>query len=85
MSNKRDDSVGEEASALGQRAKGAVKDAVGAVTGDRSLEREGERENATAARGKRRIMYSMSPMASAGPRSVAQQPAPAEPLPAGGW
>lgn len=46
MSNKRDDSVGEEASALGQRAKGAVKDAVGAVTGNRSLEREGERENA---------------------------------------
>lgn len=47
MSNKRDDSLGEEASALGQRAKGAVKDAAGAVTGNRSLEREGERENAT--------------------------------------
>lgn len=46
MSNKRDDSVGEEVSAFGQRAKGAVKDAVGAVTGDSSLEREGERENA---------------------------------------
>lgn len=46
INDRRDDSVGEEASALGQRAKGAVKDAVGAVTGDRSLEREGERENA---------------------------------------
>ena len=46
MSRKKDDSVSEEVSALGQRAKGAVKDAAGAVTGDRSLEREGERENA---------------------------------------
>ena len=41
-----DDSVAEEASAFGQRVKGATKDAVGAVTGNRSLEREGERENA---------------------------------------
>jgi uncharacterized protein YjbJ (UPF0337 family) len=41
-----DDTVAEEASALGQRVKGAAKDAVGAVTGNRSLEREGERENA---------------------------------------
>ena len=46
-SNKRDDSVGEEASAFGERAKGAVKDAAGAVTGNRSLEREGEMENAS--------------------------------------
>ncbi len=38
-------SFAEEASALGQRAKGAVKDATGAVTGNQSLEREGEREN----------------------------------------
>lgn len=36
----------EEASAIGQRAKGAVKDATGAVTGNERLEREGERENA---------------------------------------
>jgi uncharacterized protein YjbJ (UPF0337 family) len=43
---KSDDTVGEEISAFGQRAKGAVKDAAGAVTGNRSLEREGERENA---------------------------------------
>ena len=39
-------SVAEEASALGQRAKGAVKDSFGAATGNESLEREGERENA---------------------------------------
>jgi hypothetical protein len=33
-------------SALGQRVKGAAKDGIGAVTGNASLEREGERENA---------------------------------------
>jgi len=43
---KSDDTVGEEVSAFGERAKGATKDAVGAVTGNKSLEREGERENA---------------------------------------
>jgi uncharacterized protein YjbJ (UPF0337 family) len=42
----KDDSAAEEASAFGERVKGATKDAVGAVTGNRSLEREGERENA---------------------------------------
>ena len=46
IDTKRPDSVSEEASAFGQRAKGAVKDAVGATTGNESLEREGERENA---------------------------------------
>lgn len=47
MSNQyKDDSVAEEVSATGERAKGAVKDGVGAVTGNRSLERQGERENA---------------------------------------
>ena len=47
MANRRnDDSVAEEVSAFGERAKGAVKDAAGAMTGDRRLEREGERENA---------------------------------------
>ena len=46
MVDRRDDSVGEEVSAFGQRVKGAAKDATGAVTGDRSLEREGEMENA---------------------------------------
>ena len=42
----KDDSVAEEVSAVGERVKGATKNAVGAVTGDRALEREGERENA---------------------------------------
>lgn len=44
--SQQDDTLLEEGSALGQRVKGAVKDAAGAVTGNRSLEREGERENA---------------------------------------
>ncbi|HEY0079700.1 MAG TPA: CsbD family protein [Pyrinomonadaceae bacterium] len=44
--DKRDSGLTEEASAFGQRMKGAAKDATGAVIGDRSLEREGERENA---------------------------------------
>lgn len=43
---KKDDRVAEETSAFGQRVKGAVKDATGAMTGNRELEREGERENA---------------------------------------
>jgi uncharacterized protein YjbJ (UPF0337 family) len=43
---RRDDSLGEEASALGERAKGAAKDAYGSVTGNRDLEREGELQNA---------------------------------------
>ena len=45
MSNQ-DDTFREEASAFGQRVKGAAKDAAGAATGNRSLEREGEAENA---------------------------------------
>lgn len=44
--NHKDDTLREEGSAFGQRVKGALKDAAGAVTGDRSLEREGEAENA---------------------------------------
>ena len=49
--NKRSDSsLSEEASAFGQRVKGAVKDGAGAVTGNESLKREGERENAEARR-----------------------------------
>ena len=43
---RKDDSLGEEASAFGQRVKGTAKDAYGAVTGDREIERQGERENA---------------------------------------
>ena len=39
------DSVREEASAIGQRVKGATKDAVGDMTDNESLEEKGEREN----------------------------------------
>ncbi len=46
MDDKKDGSVGEEVSAFGERTKGAAKDAFGSVTGNRSMEREGERENA---------------------------------------
>ena len=41
-----DDTVGEELSAFGERVKGSAKDAAGSVTGNRALEREGEREKA---------------------------------------
>jgi len=45
--NKRsDDSLSEEASAFGERVKGAAKDGIGSITGNRRLEREGEMENA---------------------------------------
>jgi uncharacterized protein YjbJ (UPF0337 family) len=43
---KKDDSFAEEASAVGQRVKGAAKDAVGDMMDDEHLEAEGERENA---------------------------------------
>src|ERR1044072_6378775 len=49
MSEYNRDSIGEEASAFGQRAKGDVKEATGAVTGDRSLERSGAQEASTGA------------------------------------
>ena len=39
------DSMGEEASAFGERMKGAAKDAYGDLTDNQRLEREGEREN----------------------------------------
>jgi len=39
-------SVREEASATGQRIKGATKDAVGDLVDDEELEDKGERENA---------------------------------------
>ncbi|MEO7273486.1 MAG: CsbD family protein [Vicinamibacterales bacterium] len=39
-------SIREETAALGERVKGAVKDGIGSVTGNRRLEREGELENA---------------------------------------
>ncbi|MGB2715150.1 MAG: CsbD family protein [Vicinamibacterales bacterium] len=44
--NSRDDSVSEETRAFGKRVKGGAKDAIGSITGNRSLESEGERENA---------------------------------------
>src|SRR5687768_2032362 len=40
-----DDTLGEELSAFGERVKGTAKDAAGSVTGNRALEREGERES----------------------------------------
>ena len=46
MADYKKDSLGEEASAFGQRAKGAAKDAYGDLTDNERLEREGERENA---------------------------------------
>jgi uncharacterized protein YjbJ (UPF0337 family) len=42
----KDGTLGEEAKAMGQRAKGAAKDALGDMIDDEELEREGERENA---------------------------------------
>jgi uncharacterized protein YjbJ (UPF0337 family) len=49
MGDYNKDSVGEEASAFGQRVKGDVKEATGAVTGDSSLERSGAQEASTGA------------------------------------
>ena len=40
------DSIAEEASATGQRIKGATKNAVGELIDDEELEEKGERENA---------------------------------------
>src|SRR5215204_3842085 len=44
MGDYNKDTIGEEASAFGQRVKGDVKETTGAVTGDRSLERSGGQE-----------------------------------------
>lgn len=41
-----DGTFSEEASALGERLKGAAKDGIGAISGNERLEREGERESA---------------------------------------
>ena len=49
MSDYKKDSVGEEASAFGQRVKGDVKEAAGAVTGNTGLRNEGAAEAATGA------------------------------------
>jgi uncharacterized protein YjbJ (UPF0337 family) len=49
MNDYKKDSVGEEASALGERVKGNVKEATGAVTGSEGLRNEGSAEAATGA------------------------------------
>lgn len=49
MSDYKKDSVGEEASAFGQRVKGDVKEAAGAVTGNTGLRSEGAAEATTGA------------------------------------
>jgi uncharacterized protein YjbJ (UPF0337 family) len=49
MSDYKKDSVGEEASAFGQRVKGDAKEAAGAVTGNTGLRNEGAGEAATGA------------------------------------
>ena len=49
MDDNRKDSIGEEASAFGQRAKGDIKEATGTVTGNSSLRAEGAAESATGA------------------------------------
>lgn len=41
-----DNTLGEEVSAFGERAKGAVKEAAGTVTGNDRMKREGQQENA---------------------------------------
>ncbi len=45
MSSNRDDSFSEEAGGFKDRVVGATKDGIGSVTGDRSMEREGEMQN----------------------------------------
>lgn len=49
MSDYKKDSVSEEASALGQRTAGNVKEAAGAVTGNASLKNEGAGQAASGA------------------------------------
>ena len=49
MDDNKKDSIGEEVSAFGQRAKGDIKEATGTVTGNDSLRTEGAAESATGA------------------------------------
>ena len=49
MADNKKDSIGEEASAFGQRVKGDIKQAAGAVTGNSSLRNEGATEASTGA------------------------------------
>ena len=46
MPRHDEDSILEETSATGQRIKGSIKEGVGDLTDNESLERKGERENA---------------------------------------
>ena len=69
---KKDEGITEEASAFGQRAKGAAKDAAGSITGDERLEREGERENAIGdARQESNDMFPNARAAAAGTTGAA--------------
>ena len=49
MNDNRKDSIGEEASAFGERAKGDIKEAAGTVTGSTSMRAEGAAESASGA------------------------------------
>jgi uncharacterized protein YjbJ (UPF0337 family) len=49
MDDNKKNTIGEEASAFGQRVKGDVKEGAGAVTGDTSLKNEGAAEASTGA------------------------------------
>ncbi len=49
MDDNRKDSVGEEISAFGERAKGDIKEATGTVAGDASMRAEGAAESASGA------------------------------------
>ena len=49
MKDYNKDTMGEEASAFGQRVKGNVNEAAGSVTGDRQRERSGAQDAATGA------------------------------------
>jgi uncharacterized protein YjbJ (UPF0337 family) len=49
MDDNKKDSIGEEVSSFGQRAKGDIKEAAGTVTGNSSLRAEGAAESATGA------------------------------------
>ena len=71
-----DDSLREETGALGERVKGAAKDAAGAVLGNEQLEREGERENAEGRRRQAENDAIAGPSRSAhgGLRLVEQEP-----------
>jgi len=61
MSDYKKDTVGEEVSSFGQRVKGDVKEAAGAVTGNRSLENNGAAEGSMGAarQGSNRMLTGM--------------------------